>query len=134
MHQGEQAMTELSRILYAEDEADIREIALMALEDIGGFTVQACESGHEALDKAVEFKPDLILLDVMMPNLDGPATLDRLKKMQDLSEVPVIFMTAKVQLHEIEHLKSLGAMDVIPKPFDPMTLSDQIRDVWNQIK
>jgi len=125
-------MNELSRILYAEDEPDIREVALMALEAIGGFTVMACGSGQEALDKAVEFKPDIILLDVMMPNLDGPSTLLRLKELQALVDVPVVFMTAKVQPKEVEDLISLGAMAVIPKPFDPMTLADQIRDVWNR--
>ena len=127
-------MSELSRILYAEDEDDIREIALMAMESIGGFTVEACVSGKDLLEKAVTFRPDLILLDVMMPVMDGPATLSHIRNIRELSNVPVAFMTAKVQPQEVENLKALGAIDVIAKPFDPMTLADQIRDVWSRSK
>lgn len=127
-------MNELSRILYAEDEGDIREIALMAMESIGGFTVEACSSGKELLEKAAGFHPDLILLDVMMPNMDGPATLKELRKIDELTNVPVAFMTAKVQPQEVENLKALGAADVIAKPFDPMTLADKIKDVWNRAR
>ena len=127
-------MSELSRILYAEDEDDIREIALMAMESIGGFTVEACVSGRDLLEKAVTFRPDLILLDVMMPVMDGPATLSHIRNIRELSNVPVAFMTAKVQPQEVENLKALGAIDVIAKPFDPMTLADQIRDVWSRSK
>ena len=125
-------MNELNRIIYAEDEPDIQEVALMALDDIGGFTVEACNSGQEMLDKAIAFKPDLILLDVMMPNLDGPATLAQLRKLPELVNTPAAFMTAKVQPKEVEHFLALGAIGVIPKPFDPMTLADQIRDIWNK--
>lgn len=125
-------MSELSRILYAEDEADIREVALMALEDVGDFTVMACKSGEEALDKAIAFKPDLVLLDVMMPNLDGTATLARLSELPEMSAVPVVFMTAKIQPNEVENLMELGVIAVISKPFDPMKLADQIREVWNE--
>ena len=125
-------MNELNRIIYAEDEPDIQEVALMALDDIGGFKVEACNSGQEMLDKAIAFKPDLILLDVMMPNLDGPATLAQLRKLPELVNTPAAFMTAKVQPKEVEHFLALGAIGVIPKPFDPMTLADQIRDIWNK--
>ena len=125
-------MNELNRIIYAEDEPDIQEVALMALDDIGGFTVETCNSGQEMLDKAIAFKPDLILLDVMMPNLDGPATLARLRELPELANTPAAFMTAKVQPKEIENFLALGAIGVIPKPFDPMTLADQIRDIWNK--
>lgn len=125
-------MNELNRIIYAEDEPDIQEVALMALDDIGGFTVEACNSGQEMLDKAIAFKPDLILLDVMMPNLDGPATLAQLRKLPELVNTPAAFMTAKVQPKEVENFLALGAIGVIPKPFDPMTLADQIRDIWNK--
>ena len=122
----------LQRILYVEDEPDIQAVARMALEAVGGFTLQVCSSGEEALQTAVEFAPDLLLLDVMMPGMDGPTTLQELRNLPDLANTPAVFMTAKVQLQEIEQFKSFGALDVIPKPFDPMTLSDQIALVWQQ--
>ncbi|HQT02483.1 MAG: hypothetical protein B7Z05_07765 [Thiotrichales bacterium 32-46-8] len=123
-------MSELQRILYIEDEADIRTVALLALEVVGGFTVKACASGQEALAEAEAFAPDLILSDVMMPEMDGPTTFKALKALPSLSHVPVIFMTAKVQADEIDYFKSLGVSDVIAKPFDPMTLADQVRNSW----
>jgi CheY-like chemotaxis protein len=122
----------LQRILYVEDEPDIQAVARMALEAVGGFTLQVCSSGEEALQTAVEFAPDLLLLDVMMPGMDGPTTLQELRNLPDLANTPAVFMTAKVQPQEIEQFKSFGALDVIPKPFDPMTLSDQIALVWQQ--
>jgi len=124
-------MTELKRILYVEDEADIREVTKLALETIGGLTLEICESGQMAIDKAQDFNPDLVLLDVMMPGMDGPTTMAQLKKMPELAAVPMVFMTAKVQPQEVENFKSLGAIDVISKPFDPMTLADQIRNLWD---
>ncbi len=97
---------------------------------VGGFTVKICSAGEEALREAAAFTPDMILLDVMMPGIDGPATLKRLREQPALAAVPVAFMTAKVQPAEIAHYKSLGALDVIAKPFDPMTLADKIRAIW----
>jgi len=125
-------MTTLQRILYVEDEADIRAVAQLALESVGGFTVKPCSSCEEALREAEAFVPDMILLDVMMPGMDGPSTLKALRDLPALSEVPVAFMTAKVQPAEIEHFKSLGAREVIAKPFDPMTLADQVRAIWQE--
>lgn len=122
-------MSALQRILYVEDEPDIQAIAALALETVGDYTVKICASGEEAVRDAEAFAPDLILLDVMMPGMDGPTTLEALRGIPALAEVPVAFMTAKVQPSEIAHYKSLGARDVIPKPFDPMTLSDQVRQV-----
>ncbi|WP_018872330.1 MULTISPECIES: response regulator [unclassified Thioalkalivibrio] len=124
-------MSTLQRILYVEDEPDIQAVARLALETVGGFTVKVCSSGEEAVREAETFAPDMILLDVMMPGMDGPTTLEALRGIPALAEVPVAFMTAKVQPSEIAHYKSLGARDVIPKPFDPMTLSDQVRQVWD---
>ena len=121
---------ELKTILYAEDEEDIRSIAQIALEDIGGFTVRYCMDGHEAVETAKNFVPDLLLLDVMMPGLDGPSTLKELRKLPGFSDIPVIFMTAKIQTNEIEGYNAIGAIFVIAKPFDPMTLADKIREVW----
>lgn len=123
-------MSALPRILYVEDEPDIRTVARMALEMVGGFEVRICSSGEEALREAESFAPDMILLDVMMPGLDGPMTLEALRKKPALANTPVAFMTAKVQPAEVAHYKSLGARDVIAKPFDPMTLASQVQAIW----
>ena len=125
-------MTSLQRILYVEDEPDIQAVAQIALESVGGYTLKVCSSGSEAIQNALEFKPQLFLLDVMMPGMDGPTTLSELRKIPELGEIPAIFMTAKVQSHEVEELLSLGAIEVIAKPFDPMTLSENIRNVWSK--
>jgi CheY-like chemotaxis protein len=123
-------MKTLERVLYVEDEADIRTVAKLALETIGGFTVLTCASGEEALRAVEDFRPDIVLLDVMMPGMDGPSVLRALRERPALADVPVAFMTAKVQPAEIEHFRSLGARDVIAKPFDPMTLADHVRSIW----
>lgn len=122
----------LTRILYVEDEPDIRTVAQMALEAVGGFTVIACASGREALAAASVADIDLLLLDVMMPGMDGPSTLQALRNLPATAQTPVIFMTAKVQAAEIAQYLALGALDVIHKPFDPMTLSEQITRIWAQ--
>jgi CheY-like chemotaxis protein len=124
---------ELKRILFIEDEPSIRTIAVTVLEAVGGFTVIACGSGKEALAQAAAANADLILLDVMMPEMDGPTTLKALRQIPQTAQTPAIFMTAKVQASEIAHYKSLGAADVIAKPFDPMTLSAQIGDIWQKL-
>ena len=120
----------LERILYVEDEADIRTVAKMALEVVGGFRVLACSSGQEAIAAAPEAVADLILLDVMMPGIDGPSTLRALRSLPATAATPVIFMTAKVQATEIAEYRALGALDVIPKPFDPMLVSAEIERIW----
>jgi two-component system OmpR family response regulator len=124
----------LNHILYAEDESDIREIAKIALEDIGGFTVHYCANGKEVLEAAKSFKPDLLLLDVMMPEMDGPVTLQEIRKLPGFENIPVVFMTAKIQSNEIAQYKSLGALEVISKPFDPMMLATLLRDIWEKHK
>lgn len=123
-------MSLLQRILYVEDEPDIQVVAKLALEMVGGFTVKICSSGEEALREAAAFAPDMILLDVMMPGMDGPSTLMALREQPSLAELPMAFMTAKVQPAEVAYYKSLGARDVIAKPFDPMTLASQVRAIW----
>lgn len=120
----------LCRILYVEDAPDIRIVAQMALQAVGGFTVISCASGQEALSAAPDARADLLLLDVMMPGMDGPSTLKALRELPATAHTPVIFMTAKVQAAEVALYKALGALEVIPKPFDPMELSAQIRRVW----
>ena len=121
----------LERILYVEDESDIRAVATMALEAVGGFSVLACSGGNEAITAAPMAAADLILLDVMMPGIDGPATLRALRALPATCATPVIFMTAKVQSAEIAEYRALGALDVIPKPFDPMLVSAEIQRIWN---
>ncbi len=122
----------LTRVLYTEDEPDIQAVARLALEMLGGFTVEICNSGAEALERAPDFNPQLILLDVMMPGMDGPTTLARLRELPQFANTPVIFMTAKVQPAEVAGYKKLGAIDVIPKPFDPMTLAGQVSAIWER--
>ena len=121
----------LQNVLYVEDDADIQTVAQIALEIVGGFHLKACSSGREAI-AAVEagFVPDLMLLDVMMPEMDGPSTLEALRKLEATVATPVIFMTAKVQSSEVAYYKSLGAIGVIAKPFDPMSLASQVRQLW----
>jgi two-component system OmpR family response regulator len=122
----------LKRILLVEDEADIRTVATLALQAVGGFTVASTSNGHEAVETVPTFAPDLILLDVMMPGLDGPATLQTLRAQPQTAEIPVMFMTAKVQPQEVAQLQALGALGVIAKPFSPMTLPTTITQLWTQ--
>jgi two-component system OmpR family response regulator len=124
----------LRRILFVEDDPDIQTVAKMALEAIGGFHVLACGSGSEALSRLGEFAPDLVLLDVMMPGMDGPATLAALRASPAGHGLPVVFMTSRVQAQEVAAYREMGAADVIPKPFDPMALSEQVQSVWDSLR
>lgn len=116
------------RILYVDDEGDIREVAAMALELDPELEVRTCESGAEALGVAAEWQPRLILLDVMMPGMDGPTTLAKLRERPETGDIPVVFITARTQAQEVEGFKALGAKGVIPKPFDPMSLAAKVRE------
>ncbi len=122
----------LQRILVVEDEPDIRAVAKLALEAVGHFTVKLCGSGAEALEAAPGFAPDLILLDVMMPGMDGPTTLQKLRAAPATAVIPVVFLTAKAQPSEVSRYKSLGALDVISKPFDPMALAATLNALWQR--
>ena len=122
----------LQRVLYVEDDPDIRTIATLALETVGGLQLRACDGGAEAIAAAPAFRRDLLLLDVMMPGMDGPTTLARLRELPETAATPVVFMTAKVQASEVEHYKSLGAIGVITKPFDPMGLAALVQDLWQR--
>ena len=117
------------KVLHVDDEPDIREVAAFALEMDPEMAVRSASSGQEALDwLSGGYAPDVVLLDVMMPSLDGPGTLERLRQMPQHANTPVIFMTARAQSHELDRFLGLGAIAVIIKPFDPMTLSRQLRD------
>jgi CheY-like chemotaxis protein len=115
------------RILHVDDESDIREVVEISLSLDPDFEIRNCASGNEALIAAARWRPDIILLDVMMPVMDGPATLTRLRQDPDTAGIPVVFMTARAQTRELDLLRSLGAVGVIPKPFDPMTLAASLR-------
>lgn len=123
-------MNVLQRILCVEDEPDIQAVVRLALELVGGFTVKVCSSGEEALREVDGFAPQMILLDVMMPVMDGPGTLKALRERPASSDIPVAFMTAKVQPQEVAQYTALGALGVIAKPFDPMSLSHEVRRLW----
>lgn len=126
-------MNELKKVLYVEDDPDIREIASLALHDVGGFEILVCESGKMALALVDAFAPQLILLDVMMPDMDGPETLAALRAQGSITETTsVAFMTAKVHPEELSRYKQLGISEVISKPFDPMTLADELRTLWSR--
>jgi two-component system, OmpR family, response regulator len=129
------------RILHVDDEPDIREVVELSLGLDPDFTVRSCGSGKDALALAAEWQPDFILLDVMMPVMDGPATLVQLRENVETADIPVIFMTARAQAREVDRFRSLGAVGVIPKPFDPMTLAASVRsyvqpahDPWDDLR
>lgn len=121
---------ELNKILYVEDEPEIQAIAKIALETVGGFQLKICSNGEEAIKQIATYQPDLILLDVMMPGIDGPTTLQALRKIPDYAKTPAIFMTAKVQTDEVNKLREQGAVEIIAKPFDPMELANTIKNIW----
>ncbi|MDQ7081423.1 MAG: response regulator [Paracoccaceae bacterium] len=122
----------MSKILHVEDDLDIQAIAQIALETIGGFEILQCSSGQEALKAAPDFKPDLFLLDVMMPGMTGPETLAALRELPGMADVPAIFMTAKAQRDEVAEFLALGAIEVVVKPFEPMELANEIRAAWER--
>src|SRR3984893_12600379 len=115
------------RILHIDDEPDIREVVEVSLGLDPGLATRSCGSGEEALVAAIDWQPDIILCEVMMPVMDGPATLMRLRENALTANIPVIFMTARAQTRELDRFRSLGALGVIPKPFDPMTLAASVR-------
>jgi CheY-like chemotaxis protein len=120
------------KVLHVEDDADILEIAKLALEDVGGLEVLQCNNGHKAIERAAGFGPDLMLLDVMMPEMSGIELLSQLRAIPALKGVPAIFMTARAQANEIAELKALGALDVVVKPFDPMVLAEDLRRAYDR--
>lgn len=126
-------MAQALTVLHVEDDPDIREIALIALETLGGLHAIQCASGHEAIECVAEVKPDLFLLDLMMPGMSGEETLRGLRAVEGFAATPAIFMTAKAYSADIQQLLKLGASAVITKPFDPMTLADSILATWNRL-
>ena len=123
--------TEKPRVLHVDDDEDVRAIAMIALAVVGGLEVLQCAGGHEALTAVRDFKPDLFLLDWMMPEMTGEETLAELQLIPGMKSIPVIFLTARAQAQDIAHLMELGAAKVITKPFNPITLASEVIDVWS---
>ncbi len=115
-----------------EDDLDIQFVARMALEAVGGYTVEVCSGGQQALDRVEAFEPDMVLLDVMMPDMDGPTVLQHLRERAATRTLPIVFMTAKAQAHEVSSYRDMGALAVISKPFDPMELPATLGQIWEQ--
>lgn len=116
-------------ILLVDDDRDIREVATLSLEAIGGWRVSSASGGSQGVELARSERPDVILLDVMMPDIDGPATVQRLREDPDTRDIPVIFLTAKAKSADQLGFSKLGVAGVLTKPFDPMTLADQIATI-----
>ena len=123
-------MKPLRHILCVDDEDDILEVVQLCLELDGGFTLDACPGGAEVLEFLKSQRPDLILLDVMMPRMDGPATFAAIRAAG--YDIPVIFMTARVRGAEVSQYLDMGAIGVVPKPFDPVTLAGEIKRLWSE--
>jgi two-component system, OmpR family, response regulator len=121
----------LISLLYVDDDADIREIVELSLSLDGGMRVTTSAGGEHALATMRSERPDLVVLDVMMPGMDGPTILTHMRSDPALERIPVIFMTAKANSQEVARYRGLSAIGVIAKPFDPMTLGNQVRTLWN---
>lgn len=119
------------RILYAEDEPDVQTIVEISVWSTSSFEIKTCKNGKLLLECVEEYNPDLILLDVMMPEMDGPTTYKNLQANENTKKIPVVFITAKAQSHEVELFKETGVIGVITKPFDPVTLCSEIQKIWD---
>uniref|UniRef100_A0A486XNY2 Two-component response regulator n=1 Tax=Rheinheimera sp. BAL341 TaxID=1708203 RepID=A0A486XNY2_9GAMM len=122
----------LERVLHVEDDESIRMVAEIALTDVAGFTLLSCEGGKAALAQVEAFSPQLILLDVMMPEMDGLQTLAALRQLPGIVKVPVVFMTAKIQQAEKQRYLDAGAIGIIEKPFEPMELGEMLNCFFQQ--
>jgi two-component system OmpR family response regulator len=123
----------LARIIYVDDDPHLRELVRMILSRDTGVTVRTASSGPEAVNEALRARPDLMLLDVIMPEIDGPATLVLLRSYPALRSIPVVFVTASATQQEVMGLRALGVAGVISKPFDPGTLMTQVREIWARV-
>lgn len=121
----------LKRILYVEDDEDLQQVVRLCLEYKGKFTIKICNSGECALKEIEEFKPDLLLLDVVLEGMSGPSTLQRIRELPEVGNVPTIFLTSKIQKKQLELYKGLGALGVIRKPLNPINLNKQVMEIWN---
>lgn len=122
---------ELKKILFVDDDPDIHFIVKICLKEIPGVELRSATSGEEAIEIAMKFLPDLIILDVMMPKMDGIATLQAIRLLPSIAKTPVIFLTAKAQKNEVEDYFNYGILDVIIKPFDALSLAGKIQEIWS---
>lgn len=122
---------QINTVMLVDDEEDIRVVAELSLSQVGQWKTIVADSGTTALEMAATHQPDVILLDVMMPGMDGPQTLQQLRQQDETKHIPVIFLTAKVQPREVNEYLELGASGVVAKPFDPMSLPNEIRSILN---
>ena len=123
----------LNRICYVEDDPDIQRIVRLSLERVGKMTVEVVGDSTKAVETMVAFKPDLVMLDWMMPVMDGPAVFRAMRERAETKELPVVFITAKASKKELDELTALGAVGTISKPFSPKDLPDQLRDIWKTL-
>ncbi|MEK6244597.1 MAG: response regulator [Pseudomonadota bacterium] len=123
----------LNKICYVEDNADIQRIVRMSLERIGKMTVEIVGDPTRAIEAIIAFKPDLVMLDWMMPVMDGPAVLRKMREHAETKDLPVVFITAKASKRELDELRAMGAAGAISKPFSPKDLPDQLRSIWNNL-
>lgn len=120
------------KILYAEDEPDVQTIVEISVWSTSDYELKVCKNGKLLLECVEDYNPDLILLDVMMPEMDGPTTFQNLQLNEKTKGIPVIFITAKAQVHEVKLFKETGVIGVITKPFDPITLCSTIKELWDK--
>ena len=124
----------LTRVLCVEDDDDIRRILRLSLQKIGGMTVELVADPAEAMESILAFRPELVMLDWMMPQIDGPALLRKMRENPATRGLPIVFVTAKASQRELAELKALGAAGAISKPFSPRDLPDQLRSIWNGLQ
>ena len=123
----------LNRICYVEDDEDIQRIVRMSLERIGKMTVEVVGDPTKAIDAIKAFKPDMVMLDWMMPAMDGPTLFRQMKARPETKDLPVVFITAKAAQRDLDELMALGAVGAISKPFSPKDLPDQLRALWTKL-
>jgi CheY-like chemotaxis protein len=121
----------LNRVCYVEDDEDIQRIVRMSLEKVGKMTVEVVSDPMVAIERMAAFKPELVMLDWMMPGMDGPTLFRKMRETPEVRDLPVVFITAKASQRELDELRSLGALGTISKPFSPKELPDQLRALWN---
>ena len=123
----------LNRICYVEDDEDIRRIVRLSLEKVGKMTVEVVGDPMLAIERITAFKPDLVMLDWMMPGMDGPTLFKKMREVPETSVLPVVFITAKASQRELDELRALGAAGTISKPFSPKDLPGQLRAIWHAL-
>jgi len=123
----------LNRICYVEDDEDIQRIVRMSLERVGKMTVEVVGDPMVAIERIIAFKPELVLLDWMMPGMDGPTLFRKMLETPATKSLPVVFITAKASQRELDELRTLGAAGTISKPFSPKDLPGQLRAIWSAL-